>query len=104
MSSLKSLTQDTFDIEVSETSGTVMVDFWAPWCGPCKRLTPIIEAIANEAAGKFQVFAVNVDDEPELAKRFGIRGIPAILVFKNGKLDKTQVGSAPKAKLLELVE
>ena len=105
MSNLKSLTTENFDKEVSqEDSGTVMVDFWAPWCGPCRKLTPVIENIAEEANGEFKVFSVNVDEQPELAEKFRVRGIPTILVFKNGKLDQTHVGSASKTNLLKMIK
>ena len=82
----------TFDNEVLKSSVPVLVDFWAPWCGPCKMLTPTIDALAVEFAGRVKVAKVNVDDNQELAVKYGIRGIPTVMVFKNGQPVSTQVG------------
>ncbi len=77
----------------------VLVDFWAPWCGPCKMLTPIVEALAVDYAGKAKVVKVNVDDNQQLAQQFGIRGIPTTMVFKGGEVTSTLVGMQPKENL-----
>ena len=96
------LTKSTFDREVLQSGIPVLVDFWATWCGPCMMLAPIVAEIAEEYAGKVKVCKVNVDDEVELAMRFGISSIPALLYFKGGQLVKTLVGVRPKAEITAL--
>ena len=97
------LTKQNFEAEVLQSDKPVLVDFWAPWCGPCRMLAPAVAQIAEEYADKAKVCKVNVDDEPELAARFGISGIPTVLVFKNGQLAETVVGLRPKAELEALL-
>ncbi len=97
------LTKQNFEAEVLQSDKPVLVDFWAPWCGPCRMLAPAVAQIAEEYEGKAKVCKVNVDDEPELAARFGISGIPTVLVFKNGQLAETLVGLRPKAELEALL-
>ena len=90
------LTTDQFEQEVLKADVPVLLDFWAPWCGPCRMLAPTVEEIAEEYDGKAKVCKVNVDEEEELAIRFGIASIPTLLVFKNGQLADTKVGFAQK--------
>lgn len=97
------LTEKSFDAEVLQAEVPVLVDFWAPWCGPCRMLAPAVEQIAEEYAGRAKVCKVNVDDEPALAGRFGIASIPTVLVFKNGQLTDQVVGLRPKAELEALL-
>ena len=93
-----------FEAEVLKSDKTVLVDFWAVWCMPCKMLAPIVEELANEANGAYKVGKVNVDEAPELAARYRIAGIPAIVVFKNGEVYKKSIGVVPKADLEELLK
>ena len=98
------LTNENFEEEVLNSDVPVLVDFWAVWCMPCKMLAPIVEELANEANGAYKVGKVNVDEAPELAARYRISGIPAIVVFKNGEVYKKSIGVVPKADLEELLK
>ena len=86
-------------------SGTpVLVDFWAPWCGPCRVIAPILEEVAKEFEGKARVGKVNVDDSPDIASQFGVRGIPTLILFKNGQIQGQMVGVNPKSNIVSLVQ
>jgi thioredoxin 1 len=93
------VSDDTFDKEVLQASGPVVVDFWAEWCGPCKMIAPLLEELANELEGQVKIVKVNVDDNPKVAMKYGIRGIPTLLIFKNGQVAASQVGAQPKNRL-----
>ncbi len=97
------LTNDMFEQEVLQSDVPVLVDFWATWCGPCRMVAPIVEEIADEYDGKVKVCKVNVDEEEDLAMRFGIASIPTLMVFKNGECTDTQVGFAPKDQILGML-
>jgi thioredoxin 1 len=90
-----------FDKDVLQASGAILVDFWAEWCGPCKQIGPILDEIATEMKGKLTVAKVNIDKNPETPQKYGVRGIPTLILFKDGKVVSTKVGSMPKSKLLE---
>ena len=98
------ITNENFEAEVLKSEIPVLVDFWAAWCGPCRMLAPAVAQIAAECEGKIKVGKVNVDEQPELAQRFGIMSIPTVLVFKDGKKVNQSIGLVPKDKLLELFD
>ncbi len=96
---ITNLTNDTFKSAVAASATPVLVDFWAPWCGPCKAIAPILEELATELDGKLTIAKVNVDDSDAVAAEFNIRAIPTMLLFKNGAVVETIVGMLPKAAL-----
>ena len=95
---------ENFGDEVLRSDIPVLVDFWAEWCGPCKVFGPTIEELASDYQGKVKVAKLNVDDNPQAAGRFGVRGIPTLIVFKDGKAQEAAVGVRPKGQLAELIE
>jgi len=98
------LTTDTFNTTIAGATTPVLVDFWAPWCGPCKAIAPILEELAEEFAGKLRIAKVNIDENDTIATEHGIRAIPTMLLFKNGKLVEQIVGMLPKAALKEKLQ
>ena len=95
------ITSENFEQEVLKAAQPVVIDFWASWCGPCKMFSPIVDEFAEENEGKVKVGKVNIDDEPDLASRFGVMSIPTAILFKNGQAVQSMVGVQPKAKLEE---
>ncbi|MCB4820549.1 thioredoxin TrxA [Roseicella aerolata] len=100
----KNVTDDTFKQDVLEAPGAVLVDFWAEWCGPCKMVAPHLDAIAKEYEGKLTVAKVNIDDNPMTPNEYSVRGIPTMLLFKDGKLLDTKVGAMPKGQLQQWID
>ena len=94
----------TFDQDISFTGAMILVDFWAEWCGPCKQIGPILEEISQEKQDTLKILKLNIDENPETPQRYGIKGIPTLMLFKEGKLIDTKVGSLPKSALTEWID
>jgi thioredoxin 1 len=103
MSELINLNKESFEKVTSSKDKTLIIDFWAPWCGPCKALTPVLEELSSDMSDSVEVYKVNVDDNTELAQEHGVQSIPTLLVFKNGSLSETIVGLKTKEELVEIV-
>ncbi|MDN3988400.1 MULTISPECIES: thioredoxin TrxA [Zwartia] len=100
---IKNVSDVSFDADVLKSSQPVLVDYWAAWCGPCKMIAPMLEEVATEFAGKVTVAKLNVDENQETAAKFGIRGIPTLMLFKDGKVAATKVGALSKSQLTEFL-
>ncbi len=98
------ITDDSFDTDVLGASKPVLVDFWAEWCGPCKQIGPALEDIASEMGDKVTVAKLNIDENPQTPQKYNVRGIPTLMLFKDGELAATKVGALPKSKLYEWIE
>lgn len=98
------ITTHEFEAEVLNSDLPVLVDYWAEWCGPCKMMMPAVEAVAAEYAGKVKVAKVNIDEEGDLAARYNIRGIPTLMLFKNGSVEETKVGAISKSQIIALID
>ena len=98
------INDSNFDEEIKNSPVPVLVDFWAEWCGPCKQIGPILEEIGEEKKDKIKILKLNVDENPQTPQKFGVRGIPTLMLFKKGKLIDTKVGSLPKSALIEWID
>ena len=98
------VTDATFEAEVLQSEQPVLVDYWAEWCGPCKMISPILDEIATEYAGKLKVAKVNIDDNQGTPAKYGIRGIPTLMLFKNGNVEATKVGALSKSQLAAFID
>ena len=98
------VTDSSFEEEVLNTSEPVLVDYWAEWCGPCKMIGPVLEEIANEYSGKIKIAKLNIDENPATPPKYGIRGIPTLMLFKNGNVEATKVGAVSKSQLSAFID
>ena len=100
----KPVTDASFDADVLKSPAPVLVDFWAAWCGPCRQIAPALEEISTELNGRVTIAKLNVDENPQAPSRYGVRGIPTLMIFKGGEVAATKVGALPKNKLKEWIE
>jgi thioredoxin len=98
------VSDDGFDNDVLKSQEPVLVDFWAEWCGPCKMIAPVLEEIASEYTGKIKIAKLNIDDNPATPPKYGIRGIPTLMLFKNGNVEATKVGAVSKSQLAAFID
>jgi thioredoxin 1 len=104
MANVTPVADDTFEHEVLKSVTPVLIDFWAPWCAPCRAIAPIVEELSTTYAGKLKVVKMNVDDNPKTPSRYGVRGIPNLILFQNGEVKEQIVGAVPKAQLVKVID
>ena len=98
------ISDESFEEEVLQSERPVLIDYWAEWCGPCKTIAPVLDEIATEYSDRLKVVKLNIDDNPQTPPKYGIRGIPTLMVFKNGQVEATKVGSVSKAQLTAFLD
>jgi thioredoxin 1 len=103
MADLLAVSDESFESEVLQSGTPVLIDFWAPWCAPCRAIAPVVEEIARDYAGKLKVVKMNVDDNPRTPTKYGVRGIPNLIVFQNGDVKEQIVGAVPKVQLVKAI-
>jgi thioredoxin 1 len=101
---MKNITDETFEADIKQSNLPVVVDFWAEWCGPCRMLSPVLDELSEELAGKVSIVKMNIDENPEIPTRFGIRSIPTLMIFKDGERVAVQTGGSPKTSLKSWIE
>ena len=104
MADVQQISDDSFQTEVLQEALPVLIDFWAPWCGPCRAIAPIVEEIAGTYSGKLKVVKMNVDDNPNTPAKYGVRGIPNLIIFKGGAVQEQIVGAVPKGQLVKAID
>ena len=104
MADIQQVSDSSFDGDVLKADVPVLIDFWAPWCGPCRAIAPIVEELAGEYDGKLKIVKMNVDDNPQTPAQYGVRGIPNLILFKDGEVKQQIVGAVPKAHLVKAIE
>jgi thioredoxin 1 len=100
----QAVNDSNFETEVLKADGPVLVDFWAEWCGPCKQLSPVIDELAKDLSGKVKVVKINIDEAPNAPTKYGVRGIPTLMIFNGGQVVDTRVGGAPKGQLQDWIK
>jgi thioredoxin len=104
VANVQEVNDGSFDKDVLQSAQPVLIDFWAPWCGPCKAIGPVVEELAQDYAGRLKVVKMNVDDNPQTPSKYGVRGIPNLIIFKGGQVQDQIVGAVPKAQLVKTIE
>ncbi|MCU7842598.1 MAG: thioredoxin TrxA [Candidatus Thiodiazotropha sp. (ex Monitilora ramsayi)] len=98
------VTDDSFESDVLKSNEPVLIDYWAEWCGPCKMIAPVLDEIASEYTGRLKIAKLNIDENPNTPPRYGIRGIPTLMLFKNGEVEATKVGAVSKSQLVAFID
>ena len=104
MANVTEVSDVSFDQEVLSSTVPVLIDFWAPWCGPCRAIAPVVEGLASEYSGRLKVVKMNVDDNPQTPGRYGVRGIPNLILFKGGQVAEQIIGAVPREKLVKAID